>query len=168
MKLFSTLLKREEFSHYADTLDWLLSDSKFSKLVWDQQKVQQLTKSIYKIKGFSRDRLFYGSKKKLDFPKHGEYLHHLSFTFYVARGESIAKDLIRHIRNGIAHGNITLHDVKGNLIVELLDFGKESKQSDGQTAYMVFPLYFLKEIYSLYQQKDCVRKNDSKRKHKAK
>lgn len=168
MKLFSALLRNGEFSHYADTLDWLLSDNKFNKTVWEQHKVKQLTKSIYKIKGFSRDRLFYGSKKTLNFPKRGEYLNHQPFTFYVARGESIAKDLIRHIRNGIAHGNITLYDIKGNLIVELLDFGKESKQSDGQTAYMVFPLYFLKRIYSLYKQKDCVRKNNSKRNHKAK
>lgn len=165
MKLFSALLKKKEFSHYADTLDWLLSDNKFKKSVWDQQKVQQLTKSIYKIKGFSRDRLIYRSKKTLIFPKRGDYLKYQSFTFYVARGESIAKDLIRHIRNGIAHGNITLHDIKGNLIVELLDFGKESKQSDGQTAYMVFPLYFLNDLYSLYRKKDCVEKSNFKRKN---
>lgn len=168
MNLFSILLRKKEFSHYAETLDWLLSDNKFSKSIWDQQKVQQLTKSIYKIKGFSRDRLIYGSKKTLIFPKRGEYLNHQSFTFYVARGESIAKDLIRHIRNGIAHGNITLHDIKGNLIVELLDFGKESKQSDGQTAYMVFPLYFLNDLYSLYRKKDCVEKSNFKRKNKTK
>lgn len=168
MKLFSALLEKGEFLHYAKTLDWLLNDNKFSRSAWDQQKVQQLTKSIYKIKGFSRERLTYGSKKKLTFPKRGEYLNHQPFTFYVARGESIAKDLIRHIRNGIAHGNINLYDIKGNLIVELLDFGKESKQSDRQTAYMVFPLNFLNDIHSLYQEKDRVRKNNSKRKHKAK
>ena len=168
MELFSTLSRRRKFSCYADTLDWFLSDNKFSKPAWDQQKVKQLTKSIYKIKDFSRDRLFYGSKKTLIFPKRGECLNYQPFTFYIARGESIAKDLIRHIRNGIAHGNIILYDIKGNLIVELLDFGKESKQSNGQTAYMVFPLDFLNNIHSLYQEKDCVRKNNSKKKHKAK
>ena len=69
MKLFSALLEKGEFLHYAETLDWLLSDNKFSRSAWDQQKVQQLTKSIYKIKGFSRERLTYGSKKTLTFPK---------------------------------------------------------------------------------------------------
>ena len=155
MRLFSTLDKQKIFSDYAASLDWFLSDGKFDKTLWDNKnKVQAFTKAFHQMKGFSQHRFHYGSKKNIVFPKQGEYQCHPLLTFYIAKGESETKDLIRHIRNGIAHGNVGLHESNGELIVELLDFGKESVQADGQTAYMVFPLCFLNEIRLLYRQKE--------------
>lgn len=155
MKFFATLDERGIFSLYSSSLDWFLSDGKFDKSLWDNKnKVQAFTKALRKLDGVSCDRIHYGSKKNILFPGQGDYRNHHLFEFYFAKGESESKDLIRHIRNGIAHGNIGLYEVDGELMVELLDFGKESVRADGQTAYMVFPLSFLNSVHSLYQQKE--------------
>ena len=155
MRLFSKLDEHNLFSTYAAALDWILSDGKFSVNLWDNKnKVQAFTKAFHRMEGDSQSRIHYESKRETTFPQLGEYRQHQLFTFYIAKGNSEARDLIRHIRNGIAHGNIHVHALDGELIVELLDFGKESNQPDGQTAYMVFPLRFLNDIFELYQQKE--------------
>ena len=167
MDFFSKLNGREYLATYAVILDWLFDDSKFDKHKWDNKnKVQAFTKAFHKIKGVSKNRIYYGAKKSICFPKKGSYETIPLFTFYLARGQSESKDLIRHIRNGIAHGNVNLHMGKRELIVELLDFGKESTCIDGQTAYMVFPLSFLNDIHSLYINKENQWGKTKNRKHK--
>lgn len=155
MRLFSELAERNLFSTYAAALDWILSDHKFSVNLWDNKnKVQAFTKAFHRMEGVSQGRVHYEPKRGTTFPRLGEYRQHKLFTFYITRGNSEARDLIRHIRNGIAHGHIHVHELDGELIVELLDFGKESNQPDRQTAYMVFPLRFLNDIFELYRQKE--------------
>ena len=165
MKLFSTLYIKCLFKDYVEALDWILSDGKFDETIWDNKnKVQAFTKALHKMKGFSPDVLFYGAKKDINFPSKGSYRKHEVPSIYMAKGESEARDLVRHIRNGIAHGNIELYEVDGVVIAEILDFGKDGNSASGQTAYLLIPLTYLINIYTLYHQKEKSWKKGGKKK----
>ena len=155
MKFFKTLNERNEFGNYAQALDWLLSDNKFNKNVWDNKnKVRAFTNSIHKLEHFTMDRLCYKAKKDIKFPEKGSYTQFEVPTIFMSKGESEARDFVRHLRNGIAHGNLEIIDRNNEMVVELLDYGKEGDEKSGQTAYFVIPLKYLLSVYNLYIQKE--------------
>lgn len=61
------------------------------------------------------------------------------------KGSGEAKDIIRHIRNGIAHGRVVLCTRNGTRCIELKDYGKSR-----QTAYMLIPVDFVYNLYTIY------------------
>lgn len=170
MRFFKALYEYNLYSKYAEILDWLLSDGKFDSSIWDNKnKVQAFTKAFYKFDGFTKDHSFHASMKNLAFPCAGSYDKQPVPTIYMSAGESYARDLLRHIRNGIAHGKAEVYAVKTELLIELLDFGKESSQENGQTAYMVLPLEYIEKIYELYFLKEKTwKKNAIKESNKGK
>ena len=135
MKFFNTLNERNLFQQYAQVLDWILCDGKFEKSIWDNKnKIQAFTKALHKLDRFSTSRLHYGAKKNITFPAKGDYDQFEIPTLFMSKGESEARDFVRHLRNGIAHGNVEVIDKGNELILELLDYGKEENQEGGQTA----------------------------------
>ena len=154
MNMFKTLLEKGLLVDYVEFFDWLLSDDKFDKGLWDNKnKVQAFTKAIHRVDSFSADRIIYGAKRDIAFPSFGDYKKISCPAIYMSKGESEARDLIRHIRNSIAHGNVKLHD-GSSLIIELMDYGKEGYNNSGQTAYMCFTLDSLLTIYKVYREKE--------------
>jgi hypothetical protein len=165
MRFFSVLVSKSLFKEYADALDWILCDGKFDKSIWDNKnRVQAFTKAIHHLNGFSDSSLIYDAKKNIVFPARGSYKKHTVPVLYMAKGESEARDLVRHIRNGIAHGNIEIYEVDGRLTAEIIDFGKEENQTSGQTAYLLIPLEYLNDIFTVYRQKESAWKKGSKKK----
>lgn len=164
MKFFEILNQQNIFDDYADVLDWILSDNKFPKEVWDNKnKVQAFTKGINRLNGLTKSTIHYDAQKNIMFPQKGTYKDYEIPTIYIAKKDSQARDLIRHIRNGVAHGNIELYFIENSLIAEILDY--ENNQKKAQTAYILIPLYYLKEIYNLYLKKE---KRWKKQKYKSK
>lgn len=66
---------------------------------------------------------------------------------WIGNGNSEGRDWVRHIRNGIAHGNTTVRRIKDEYVVEMIDFHTDGKT---QTAYILMPLNYLMEIMNCY------------------
>lgn len=64
----------------------------------------------------------------------------------ISSNGSLGVDLVRHIRNGIAHGNAELYRANALDYIEIKDFGLK-----GQTAYIAIPLPYLSRLYCIYQ-----------------
>ena len=67
-------------------------------------------------------------------------------------GQGEAKDIVRHIRNGIAHGRAALCTRNKIRCIELTDYGKygEKNEKGGQTAYLLMPVVFIQDLYNIY------------------
>ena len=65
----------------------------------------------------------------------------------IGKEASEARDLLRHIRNGIAHGNATVFCRDGEYYFEIIDF---NLNRDLHTAYILFPVDYLMSIYNIY------------------
>ena len=68
----------------------------------------------------------------------------------MSKSESFARDLIRHIRNGIAHGESTVCNVDSELYIEVIDYSDKTKSPEKQTAYLFIPLSYVTQFYKLY------------------
>lgn len=152
-KFFSKLVSENLFEDWAQTLDWLFDDLKFSKTRnWNKGYVCKLTNNIKKLEYLSdNNRVRYGKIKNTDFPnqvknsrqKHTPYI-------FMKESEGFTKDLIRHIRNGIAHGQTKIFKVSDDLYIEIKDFSDKSMSLEKQNAYIFIPIKYIVEIYKKY------------------
>lgn len=141
MNLFKYLLEGN-LSSYGRIIDWWLSERKFSD--WDKKEITRFTKKLHNMKGFSKERdLKYCAVKNLAFPKKASRYPQV----WMAKGGAEGRDWVRHIRNGIAHGNVTVRMIKGECVLEILDFHSDEKT---QTAYILIPLDYLEFIKKAY------------------
>ena len=148
---FSNLLNIGELNKWASLLDWLFDGDKFNN--WDPNKVTRFTKRLKNQLGLGDYNYIHASYKNLTFPKRlkkGEVI--------VISGSQLSegKDLVRHIRNGIAHGNARIISDNGYWI-ELKDFkmskrNKTEQKENNQTAYIYFPIEYVFKIFDLYKE----------------
>ena len=159
---FNKLVDDKLIEKWADTLDWLFDDNKFSKDAgWNGGYVATFTKTVKHLPYFSEKNYHYGKSKDITFPQIGEKF--CIPTFYIHKGECEGRDLVRHIRNGIAHGRTTFYKVKSELYIQICDFGKEgNKSTSGQTAFLAMPMSYIPAIYKLYVDREKVIKNTKK------
>jgi len=116
MNLFKHLLEKNLVS-YGRVIDWWLSEGKFED--WAKDDVGNLTKKLHLLQGFSKNRdLHYESAKRLSFPKKAQRYPQV----WISKGSSEGRDWVRHIRNGIAHGNVTVRANKGEPIRRCCSF----------------------------------------------
>ena len=150
MNLFKHLLEKNLVS-YGRVIDWWLSEGKFED--WAKDDVGNLTKKLHLLQGFSKNRdLHYESAKRLSFPKKAQRYPQV----WISKGSSEGRDWVRHIRNGIAHGNVTVRANTAEPIVEIKDYMSDCTT---QTAYILIPLKYLEQIMHLYDLVDKRRKN---------
>lgn len=163
---FNKLVDDKLIEKWADTLDWLFDDNKFSKDAgWNGGYVATFTKTVKHLPYFSEKNYHYGKSKDITFPQIGEKF--CIPTFYIHKGECEGRDLVRHIRNGIAHGRTTFYKVKSELYIQICDFGKEgNKSTSGQTAFLAMPMSYIPAIYKLYVDREKVMKNTKKTKRR--
>ncbi len=157
-KFFQDIVDYNLFADWAKTLDWLCDDNKFKKEDgWTSGYVGALTKKIKKLPQFSEgDTYQYGAIKSLAFPNKAC----TKATAIFSNGSSESKDFVRHIRNGIAHGNTSCFKNSTELFIEIYDYdGPGGKQ----TAYMCFPLSYIVRTHNLYCE---VKKSHDKNKKK--
>lgn len=139
---------------YGAVLDWWLTDNKFNS--WDSDDVGRFTKKIHKINSLSPNRdIHYGSAKNMKFPKKASRFPQ----FWIGKGSSEGRDIVRHIRNGIAHGNTKVRTINSQHIIEICDYQVDGKT---QTAYILVPLDYLIIINGLYNDTEKCRKSNNK------
>ena len=151
-KLFNRLVDEGLYKDWASLLDWLFDDNRFQN--WSSGYVGALTKKIKQLPQIGNDTYFYDCAKKLVFPI--ERTAH-NVLIMMTKGDGEAKDLIRHIRNGIAHGKTDVFKQNNELYIEIVDYSKSGNQS----AYLCMPIGYINKIHKLYQD---VKKSKGKKK----
>ena len=126
--------------------DWIFEDH-FNENCWNRGYIGQFIKSVKKIQGIRKDAIKYGNTSELSFPKSRSRAKYLIMS---CKGKSEGADLIRHIRNGIAHDNATVFLQDGIPYVDFYDY--RDNQQKVQTAYIHVPLTFIVEIKKIYSR----------------
>lgn len=139
-KLFDGLVNEGLMREWASLLDWIFDDEKFSN--WTSGYVGSLSKKIKKMPNLNKKNYLYDSAKKLPFDKKPD---DKSIKVLLGKKDGVAKDFIRHIRNGIAHGKTNIIKKAGVLYIEIVDYSKGN-----QTAYIFMPISYITEIHKLY------------------
>ncbi|MBK5253001.1 MAG: hypothetical protein JJE03_00790 [Peptostreptococcaceae bacterium] len=128
---------------WAETIDWIFNDNKFENYKWKKKGVNKVARYTNKIK-----KLDYIKKDNFIIKKANEIntttAKDLNLYIEMNSGNSIARDLLRHIRNGIAHGNASIR----NNYLEIKDY-KDDKHTQ-QTAYIWIPLDYLIKMKDIY------------------
>lgn len=148
---FSTLISQDLIQDWASTLDWLFDDNRFdSAKGWTSNRIGSFTKRVKRLPKVSTNRYTYEYAKYITFPAEGQNVDET--TFYFTKSTSEGRDLIRHIRNGIAHGKTRCYkNVNKELYIEILDFGKEgTKMANHQTAYFALPISMIPELHKVH------------------
>ena len=151
-KFFSCLVSENLIDDWAPVLDRLFDDLKFSKSrKWNGGYTSSFTKKIKRLKYMSdkEKRVLHGKCNRNDFPNQNNSSKR---KLYIAmtKGEGFARDLIRCIRNGIAHGDASIKKCGAELYVEIIDYSDTTKRLDEQTAYLFIPLSYVKRFWIIY------------------
>lgn len=153
---FQNIVDNNLFNDWAATLDWLVNDNKFDeKNGWTSGYIGSLTKKIKKMNGFGDETYLHTAIKNLTFPSNRSNTIMALFS----NGDSECKDFIRHIRNGIAHGNARCFKQKCELFIEIKDYDSTGKN---QTAYFYFPISYITQVHKLYM--DVIRSIEKRKK----
>ena len=153
---FNQLVSENLISDWASTLDWLFDDLKFSReRNWNRGYTGFFTKRVRQIPGLNdkSECFIYSKIKHSDFPNQIKGRRRKRSTLImISQGDSIARDLIRHIRNGIAHGQTQIYKVKEELYIEIIDYSDKSKTPEKQTAFICIPLTYVTHFYKIYSE----------------
>ena len=139
-KLFTELVNEGLFNEWASLLDWFFDEKKFDG--WSPAQVGRLTKKIKKQLGIGKGNYRNDSFKNLSFSKRNSN----SITIIFGPKGSEARNLIKHLRNGIAHGHSKIKKNKGIPWIELEDYNTNGQQ----TAYIYMPIDYIAQIHKLY------------------
>lgn len=155
-KFFNRLVSEKLINDWASVLDWLFDDLKFSEYRnWNSGYISSYTKRIKTLEYLSNKdkRVLYGKLKTSDFPNQSKSQHKKRLPYIMMlSGDSFARDLIRHIRNGIAHGETTISKIGENLYIEIIDYSDKAKSLNKQTAYLFIPLSYITEFFKIYNE----------------
>lgn len=148
-KLLENIVGPSNYHKVAVYLDWLMNDDKFDVKGWDKSKTTKFTKEFKKIAGFTEEHYHHGGQKDMSYPKSS--LKH--FAIYMQNDEAECKDLVRHIRNGFAHGNATIRTIEKTKYIEIYDYGKSNRtdKPSRQTAYLLLPVEYIFQLYTRYE-----------------
>lgn len=156
-KLFNNLVNEGLLNSWAEMLDWLFDDNRFSaEDGWTIGYVGAFIKKVKRMHNFKSNNYQYGAIKNLKFPstdKREPIIIH-------SKGKGESRDLIRHIRNGIAHGRTKISRLKGELYIEIFDYNKDGQR----TAYIFISLGQLQLIYKAYTAVKKSKENAKKTK----
>lgn len=158
-RLFNDLLSEGLIENWAGLLDWLFDDERFSsQRGWTSGYVGAFTKKVKRISKIGKGNYSYDSIKNLSFPN----TKSSSIKMIHAKGDGEARDLVRHIRNGIAHGKTKISKPNSILHIEILDYNKQSEQ----TAYIYVPISCIFDIYNIYLEVEKSKNNSIKKRGK--
>ena len=138
-RFFERLVDEGLYNEWALLLDWLFDDYRFSN--WSSGYVGSLTKKIKRLPYLGKESYIYDIAKNIQFP---DNMNHICIM--MTKGDSESKDLIRHIRNGIAHGKSKVYKKDQELYIEICDYTTKGMQS----AYIFIPLEYIGQIHKLY------------------
>lgn len=130
--------------NYIDVLDWMFDDNKFDvEHGWSKGKVSKFTSKIknYLEKidcdySFDEKNIVLLSKPKNSIVR-------------INNSGSAGKNLVRNIRNGIAHRNFVIYYANKKMFFQTYDVTKNKKEKP-VCSYIVLPIESLIEIYDIY------------------
>lgn len=108
--------KSKRFDKWMELLDWLFSP-RFEGDKWNKNYVAQYTREISKELSLDKKNCQMDALKNLHFSSKRS---HTDIAMYFS-GDSKGKDLLRHIRNGIAHCNAEVFYQNGRLYLVSAD-----------------------------------------------
>ena len=105
---FRVLVSNNLMNEWAKVLDWIFDDNRFSKEHgWTSGYVGSFTKKLKKLEGFEKGY----AQVKSDYLNYPIECKQLTFIANFS-GESEARGIVRHIRNGIAHGKTSYKKIR--------------------------------------------------------
>lgn len=121
-RFFNELFNRNILKHFADLFDWLFDDNRFStQHGWTRGYLGSFIKKVKRINGFKLNNYEYNSVSKLNFNN----IKNEEFIFIHSSKDGEARDLVRHIRNGIAHGTVNFIRIQNKELLKIVDYGKK-------------------------------------------
>lgn len=155
-RFFKKLVDENLLSEWAVVLDWLFDDLKFSQeRNWNRGYVGNYTKKLKELEYLSdKDgKTVYGKIDYKDYPNQIKNSRKKQTPYIMMpKGTGFARDLIRHIRNGIAHGGTSIYKVKDKLYISIIDYSDDSKKPEKQTAFLCFPLSYIVKFADIYNE----------------
>ena len=154
-KFFNTLVSEKLIEEWAVTLDWLFDDRKFSKeRNWNGGYTASYTKKIKTLRYLSdkEKRVKYQKCECTDFPNQSKNQKKKRLPYILMfNSDGFARDIVRHIRNGIAHGESNISTIKSELFIEIIDYSDKTKSLEKQTAYLFLPLSYITQFCKIYE-----------------
>lgn len=146
MNFFRDIVSKNLIEEWAELLDWFFDDYKFEdKSIWTRSKVTKFTNRVKKILEKNNIEFRHFKIKDLEKPSNS----YKKYYIYITGDNSKGKELVRHIRNGIAHGKVKTLKNKNTLCIKIEDNNNNSKKN---TAYLYFPIFIIGEIYKIYKE----------------
>ena len=158
--LFAYLSNECLLDHWAKIFDWLFDDDRFSsEKGWSPSRIGAFAKKAKRLPFLGENTYQYAAQKNLKIPQPNTARK--SIYFIHANGSGEAKDIVRHIRNGVAHGNAQIYKTDGVIYIEIRDYSFSQKQ----TAYINMPLHHIEDMYAVYRNIESAikRENNHKR-----
>ena len=116
--VFQALRDEKQLNDWANLFDWLFDDDRFDERCgWTGGYIGAFTKKTKKLFENFGVNYNYARCKELTFCRTSNH----TIAFFSA-GESEGRDLVRHIRNGIAHGRTVMQKINDELYIEIKDF----------------------------------------------
>ncbi len=154
---FRTAIDDHLLNNAPAILDWLFDDKKFESKHWTRGAKRKLTNQIRELyecpssifarktggNGYPEIRSKRNRKRQ-------------PYAIFSSSG-SLGQDFIRHIRNGIAHGQAEFYKVKEADYIQIIDKGAK-----GQSAFIAMPISHLERIYQIHQEIDSDADNHTK------
>ena len=156
---FTDLVNEKLIDDICIILDWLFDEGKFPEnRKWNPGYVSSYSKKVKKLitNGGTFD---YNSKRKMRYLNNREECP----CVYISGSDSLARDLIRHIRNGIAHGRCELYKAGKYRFIEIYDYSDSSGNPEKQTAYLNVPIGFLLALHETYTNMEKSIRNTKKK-----
>lgn len=147
-KLFVDLVDNGLINSWGNLLDWLFDDQKFDN--WTPDLLKKYIKKLKRLPNLSNSNYKYDFSINLPFPKK---MTRQKIKFLSGKHDGEARDWVRHIRNGIAHGKTRIIKEPDELWIEIKDYNK----SGNQTAYIYFPISYICKTYELYKEIDKLK-----------
>lgn len=145
-----------EFSYdtWIAVFDWLFDDAKFDG--WSSADLANFVKDYKKHDSIINGKYVCGKRSEVTPEDYNRKKCRLKKSIIIMiKGSGEARDIVRHLRNGIAHGRAVLCTRQSTRCLELTDYGKfgDQKEKGGQTAYILVPVEFVYTLYTLYCRK---------------
>jgi len=145
LTLFRDLETYQLLNDWIPLLDWLLSNNRFAPSKgWNKNKKSRFTNRLKKLQKMGSDDWVCQPAKADDWTIDKKRNVQIKMTSDAAKGES----LIRHIRNGIAHGEAIIRKTQTGLQLDICDY-RDDKHTQ-QTAHIWIPIETLLTIHQIY------------------
>lgn len=143
--LFHDVESKHLEPNWAFIIDWLFDETRFESDSWNSNAKGRFTRAISSSRFF--DESSFGKKTRVHkYPIYNSKRNRKKKPFAVfSSRESLGVDFLKHIRNGIAHGNAEWYTANGKDYIQIRD-----SHNGHQTGFIAIPISYLNEFRLIY------------------